>query len=140
MRACGQCDLCCTLIAAPDVDKPEGIKCKYCDNGCTIHAERPETCADYFCEWANENLPEEMRPDKVHFVVEKLPDVPVVIIVSEENHKEDLLEYEEIFKSYTKKGMAVVSTHNKMALLPNEMSVNQAETYIKDAARSMGYL
>ena len=50
-RSCGTCTLCCKLLQVPEVEKPLGEWCRHCDKGvgCTIYAERPQRCRDFFC-------------------------------------------------------------------------------------------
>lgn len=53
-RKCGNCSMCCKLMAIPEMGKPAGPWCAYCDPGkkrCTIYATRPKTCADFYCQW-----------------------------------------------------------------------------------------
>jgi Fe-S-cluster containining protein len=47
-----------------------GKSCKFlCKTGCDVHKARPKVCEGYFCAWAQELLPEEMRPDKCGVLV-----------------------------------------------------------------------
>jgi Fe-S-cluster containining protein len=67
MRPCGECTKCCELLYA-NIYGHEfggGLSCKFlgeCD--CKIYKVRPEVCRNYYCAWAQELLPDEMRPDK----------------------------------------------------------------------------
>lgn len=72
MRACEDCQACCTGYLQGNTRgswfgnmKP----CKYLDNQCTIYNDRPTQCRNYFCAWAQELLPLSMRPDKIGAVV-----------------------------------------------------------------------
>jgi Fe-S-cluster containining protein len=67
MRPCDDCTACCTWLkgSAYGYEFGEGKSCKFlCKTGCDIHKARPTVCEGYFCAWAQELLPEEMRPDK----------------------------------------------------------------------------
>ena len=51
-RACGECTVCCTVMAVPELHKPNRRACDHvCDEGCAIHAERPQDCRDFHCLW-----------------------------------------------------------------------------------------
>jgi Fe-S-cluster containining protein len=72
MRECGECTVCCTWLVgdAYGHEFGNGKSCKFlCENGCSVHKARPQVCRNYFCAWAQELLPEEMRPDKCKYVV-----------------------------------------------------------------------
>jgi hypothetical protein len=72
MRECGECTACCTWLNgdAYGYEFGGGKSCKYlCGSGCSIHEKRPEVCAKYFCAWAQELFPLEMRPDKCGILV-----------------------------------------------------------------------
>ena len=72
MRECGECTACCTWLqgSAYGHDFGRGNSCKFlCESGCSIHKVRPKMCEQYFCAWAQELLPEEMRPDKCGVLV-----------------------------------------------------------------------
>ena len=70
MRECGDCTLCCKLPAIKDFK--EGYSwCKNCDigKGCKIYETRPQPCIDFDCMWKDERTNEELKPNKVGFVV-----------------------------------------------------------------------
>ena len=52
-RACGGCTLCCKVYALPEIGKPAGVWCKYCEpgKGCKIHDALPDPCREFFCLW-----------------------------------------------------------------------------------------
>jgi hypothetical protein len=63
-RACGDCTVCCTILAIAALKKPAGVTCVHCDKGCAIHPTRPQTCRDFYCGWRTlEIFPERWRPD-----------------------------------------------------------------------------
>ena len=67
MRPCGDCTACCTWLkgTAYGYEFGGGKSCKFlCETGCTVYKARPKVCEGHFCGWAQELLPEEMRPDK----------------------------------------------------------------------------
>ena len=71
-RACGTCTLCCKILAIPELDKPAFQWCTHCTvgEGCTIHAERPETCRTFFCSYlVSPDLGDEWKPSKARFVL-----------------------------------------------------------------------
>lgn len=64
-RKCGACTLCCTTLAVPELDKPNGVRCVHLtDQGCGIYEDRPPSCRTFECAWlrgAGEGL--YTRPD-----------------------------------------------------------------------------
>lgn len=72
MRECGDCTACCTWLIgnAYGYEFGNGKSCQFlCEKGCSVHKLRPQVCQNYFCAWAQELLPEEMRPDKTNLLV-----------------------------------------------------------------------
>jgi uncharacterized protein len=69
-RVCGDCTLCCTLLAVKELDKPSHKTCEHCDKGCSIYHRRPQSCKDFECLWLQEDdMPAELRPDRSHVVL-----------------------------------------------------------------------
>lgn len=76
-RTCGECRLCCKLLAVgKDEDPPgtfkkeQGKWCEHCfDGGCRIYDTKPEACEDYSCAWLRGLLEDGDRPDKAKIVV-----------------------------------------------------------------------
>ncbi|MDZ4776178.1 MAG: hypothetical protein SGJ23_05260 [Alphaproteobacteria bacterium] len=52
-RTCGDCTLCCKVMAVETLDKPAGRWCAQCDigEGCKIYETRPQQCDDFNCQW-----------------------------------------------------------------------------------------
>tara|TARA_R110000744_G_scaffold184845_1_gene304261 strand:+ start:1716 stop:2141 length:426 start_codon:yes stop_codon:yes gene_type:complete len=69
VRDCGECTLCCTAMAVPELDKANGIKCEHECGNCGIYAERPTSCASFECLWLQGVGPIAMRPDKTGAVL-----------------------------------------------------------------------
>jgi hypothetical protein len=72
MRKCGDCTACCTWLIGNSYGHEfgNGKSCRFlCEEGCSVHKLRPNLCENYFCAWAQQLLPEEMRPDKCNFLV-----------------------------------------------------------------------
>jgi hypothetical protein len=67
MRPCGDCTACCSWLVANIYgwEIGGGKSCRFLEcNGCGVHKARAKVCEGYFCAWAQELLPEELRPDK----------------------------------------------------------------------------
>ncbi len=76
-RSCGTCTLCCKLplidwvsdspVGRPPLKKARNTWCEYCapGRGCTIHAQRPISCASFQCLWLMGFVPEALRPDRI---------------------------------------------------------------------------
>lgn len=100
MRECGECKECCILPYGEAYGHPfgNGTPCKFLGEcGCKIYKVRPEFCRKYYCAWAQELLPEEMRPDKCKVLVsvENGEDGQFLRIVNgnEEKINSDILDY-----------------------------------------------
>jgi len=66
-RECGDCTVCCIVptIDDPDIQKKPGLRCRYCDAGCTIYQSRPKPCRVFFCAWRMiPALGPDWRPDR----------------------------------------------------------------------------
>jgi hypothetical protein len=78
MRTCGGCTQCCKNERIPDLNKPSNQWCMYCKigEGCAIYGNHPKACKDMLCGWlTDENMDEDMRPDRVHlYLYGKLSD------------------------------------------------------------------
>ena len=63
--SCDGCTACCSLLPIEAINKPANTDCRYCDAGCSIYEDRPETCAEFECGYLQgKNLPLSLRPDK----------------------------------------------------------------------------
>lgn len=77
MNACGNCTLCCKLMAVTELDKPARQWCAKADptRGCTDYPARPASCAEYECVWLvsqrrpGGGLAPELRPDRSRVVL-----------------------------------------------------------------------
>jgi len=82
-RECGECYVCCRelMIDDPALTKVQGVTCKNYSVGCgcTIYAERPQSCAGFVCGWRSiATMGEEWRPDRCGITVmweKERPDV-----------------------------------------------------------------
>jgi len=72
MRACDGCTKCCQGYLSGTINGHEmgNLKpCAFMDKVCTIYEDRPPTCSNYFCAWAQEVLPLWMKPDQINTIV-----------------------------------------------------------------------
>ena len=80
-RPCGECGLCCKLIAVGEIGKPAGRWCQHftIGKGCSIYSERPRACQSYQCIWTMmHSFGEEWRPDRAKFLMDAGPDQIVI--------------------------------------------------------------
>ncbi len=71
-RPCGECSLCCKFYPVDDLQKPRNTMCRHFAKGagCSIHADRPQSCRDFQCIWTfAAPLDERWRPDRCKFVM-----------------------------------------------------------------------
>jgi hypothetical protein len=85
---CGACNLCCRLLAVPDIYKPARMLCWWTGvhGGCSRHHEKPTSwdpthelmaCAQFECLWLTsqthedptKQMPRHLRPDQCHVVM-----------------------------------------------------------------------
>jgi hypothetical protein len=73
MRECGECTLCCKVMAVTVISKPTNVWCEHCDKaggGCKIYDHRPKACREFECLWLmREAIPEEFKPSKSRVVM-----------------------------------------------------------------------
>lgn len=69
-RKCGTCTLCCTALAVPELDKPNGVPCEHLTTaGCGIYEDRPESCRQFECGWLTGMGDLSVRPDRIGAVL-----------------------------------------------------------------------
>ena len=78
-RNCNNCTKCCEGWTKGNVkgyDYYRGKPCHFVkiNVGCSIYKDRPKKqCEDYNCEWlVNEEIPEWMKPNYTHVVINKI--------------------------------------------------------------------
>lgn len=127
--------MCCTATFVPELKKPAGLLCEHCSkgNGCSIYTERPTSCRGFECLWLQGVT--EVRPDKAGYMLEKLPNVPVVIALLEKGRSISP-EMTRDLSAFKDDGLAVICGKN--ALLPEGITAQQAEKYVIEAAKTLG--
>ena len=52
-RHCGDCTLCCKVMAIEELNKPAGKWCRHCQpgRGCRVYDARPAECRAFSCLW-----------------------------------------------------------------------------------------
>ena len=142
-RKCDGCTICCTTQRVPEFDKPEYTPCQHCklNQGCTIYNDRPKSCQKFECAWLQGELPEWMKPDKIHMMVEKIDGFDFVLALHEPGHENwPTFEIEEALKKeYVEKGIAVVTSDRK-AILPEGWTVERCRKEVTEAAKTMGVI
>jgi len=71
-RACGDCTLCCKVMAIEELAKPAGSWCQHCKprRGCLVYTDRPGECRSFSCMWlVNELLDESWKPNRSKLVL-----------------------------------------------------------------------
>jgi len=137
MRECGECTLCCLVTEIPELSKPINVMCNFCDQGCTIHAERPKSCRNYNCAWLLGAMDEDMRPDKCHVVIEPLPDESVVLALIEPGYEESLVDLD--LSEFTKRGASIVASDGR-ALFCEGADHKSVQKVLNDSAQLFGMI
>jgi hypothetical protein len=71
-KACGDCTLCCKVMAIEELAKPASSWCPHCEpgRGCLIYAARPTECRTYSCLWLlDDRLDQRWKPSKSRLVL-----------------------------------------------------------------------
>lgn len=71
-RECGNCTLCCKVMAIEELAKPASSWCSHCKpgRGCLIYANRPAECRIFSCLWlVNDQLAPHWKPHKSKLVL-----------------------------------------------------------------------
>ena len=71
-RECGDCTLCCKVMAIEQLAKPAGSWCPHCNprRGCLTYATRPAECQTFSCLWlVDDRLDPHWKPSKSRFVL-----------------------------------------------------------------------
>lgn len=66
-RECGDCTVCCTVGAVPELNKPAYEECRFLCSGCSLFSkpERPKVCGTFKCSWLWGHGKESDRPDQI---------------------------------------------------------------------------
>ena len=77
-RDCGACNVCCTAMHVPPLNKPAGVSCPHqTAAGCGNYAQRPSVCRTWYCMWvrdAGKVFDEAHRPDRLGVFFTSKPD------------------------------------------------------------------
>jgi hypothetical protein len=71
-RSCGDCTLCCKVMAIEELAKPASFWCPHCKpgRGCLIYPDRPAECRSFSCLWlVNDQLDLRWKPNKSRLVL-----------------------------------------------------------------------
>jgi len=72
-KSCGDCGLCCKLLAIEALDKRNGQWCVHFRKGaggCGIYGDRPGACRTFTCLWlTSDRLDEAWKPNRARFVM-----------------------------------------------------------------------
>ena len=89
MNVCGDCRACCRALGIEELKKPEWQMCGHAKQGkgCTIYADRPQSCKIYECMWRSSQddpspWPIKMRPDRCGVIFDTLLGNPSNLIVA----------------------------------------------------------
>lgn len=79
MRQCGDCQLCCTLLAVREISKLAGERCQHqkFKKGCAIYTDpaMPPSCKMWSCVWVlNDDAADLSRPDRSRYVIDMMMD------------------------------------------------------------------
>jgi hypothetical protein len=70
-KTCGSCTTCCTVLGIPELKKRAWDQCPHValGTGCTIYAERPNSCRKFICGWLlDPHMGPDLKPENCHVV------------------------------------------------------------------------
>jgi hypothetical protein len=70
-KSCGSCTECCTVLGIPELKKKAWDRCPHValGTGCTIYAERPNSCRKFTCGWLlDPDMGPDLKPEICHVV------------------------------------------------------------------------
>lgn len=131
-KKCGACNLCCLMTCIPELGKEIDDVCpQSSEYGCLDYENRPEACASFRCVWLKENLPEQLRPDLAHIMIERLPGCSTYVALVEPGHNKAWLQPEisEFFDKVIEEGSAVIVNvaYGKQRFFKGPEGVSQKE-------------
>ena len=89
-RTGGECHLCCKVFPIPETGKNDDGWCPHLDpaTGCSIHADRPKPCREFFCIWRYDaSLGDEWKPCNAGFVLHD--PAPFELLITEDVDRPD---------------------------------------------------
>lgn len=145
---CGSCNLCCRLLAVPDLQKPACIWCEHAGRphgGCAIHAapEFPQACRDFHCLWlVSQSHPPArrwilgLRPDRsaVVFHDARNPDDPNTLYVHVDPDKPEAWQWEPVMAEIDMVRKAGGSVHVIIGMRRIVLEPDAAPQYRDDGA------
>jgi len=112
LRPCGDCTLCCKVMAVPEIAKPWDKWCQHCDpkKGCNIYPTRPLECKSFYCMWALGIIPESLKPNKVHVVMSTTLEGKHLVVHHDPDYPEahNVPRMREFYRSAIKQGFKVI--------------------------------
>jgi len=88
-KSCGECGMCCKLLAIQSLDKPAGAWCGHFKRaaGCGVYEGRPPACRGFICLWLDsDKLGEAWRPDRAKFLMYTEKDGQRLNVIVDPNH------------------------------------------------------
>jgi hypothetical protein len=71
-KSCGDCTLCCKVMAIEELAKPASAWCPHCKpgRGCLVYASRPAECQTFNCLWLiDDRFDARWKPNKSRLVL-----------------------------------------------------------------------
>ncbi len=69
-RACGSCNLCCTVMGVKELGKEKDVRCNLLtkSGSCSVYGKHPPSCQEFKCLWLQGILPSNLFPGSVRAV------------------------------------------------------------------------
>jgi len=80
-KICGGCTACCSTLAVRELGLPNWTRCPHVRTppdavtGCSIYANRPNSCRAWICGWRAADWADDCRPDRCGVIVDPMPDL-----------------------------------------------------------------
>ncbi len=110
-RTCGECGLCCKLLAVEALGKPAHTWCDHfaAKTGCAIYERRPDACRAFRCLWLDQTaLGAEWKPNRSHIVLHLAAGENQLIATVDPEHPEawKRKEYHALLRDWAERGLA----------------------------------
>ncbi len=110
-RGCGDCGLCCKLLAVDEIGKPAHQWCAHFEPrlGCAIYDTRPSACATFRCLWLTQTeLGPEWQPKRCHFVLHLDAPLAQMIVTVDQGHPNAWKQapFHETLRTWAARGLA----------------------------------
>ena len=137
---CGECTACCKFLPINDgiLVKEENKLCTFCERGCTIYDERPESCVNFNCVYITDGYDKSLRPDKTGVIFDKITTKIYYGLVGEDYlDRWDTIQMRQHIKAFNEDGISIVVSSFSKGIMDIFCSENHNKDKVMEIA--LGY-